>query len=81
MNYASGLSPLNQSIQLQNSDESNVNEFGWNLDGYPYSSALDFEGITFSGIDNVAYTYNKITGRTQVYHQGGFSLNGGTYMY
>ena len=82
VNFIGSLPPATQSIGLTNSNTSEINEFGWNLLGNPFTSALDFEVIAegLSGIENVVYTYDPVARNYRVYQQGGLSLNGGNQL-
>ncbi len=64
-------------VNLTNSNLSNPNEFGWNLLGNPFTSAIDWELITLSGIENSLYKFNPYTKNYTIYQQGGVTINGG----
>jgi len=68
------------SINLTNSGLTNPNQFGWNLVGNPFTSALDWESLTLTGIENTVYRYNTVTQNYSIYQQGGLSLNGGNQL-
>jgi len=68
------------SINLSNSDLANPNQSGWNLIGNPFTSAIDWELVTLSGVENTLYKFNAETKNYSYYQQGGFSLNNGNQL-
>ncbi len=80
INFTGDIPQATQSIDLTNSNVENINEYGWNFVGNPYTSALDFEVIseTFNGIENVYYTLDPETGNYRVYQKGGLAINNGS---
>ena len=66
-----------QSFTLSNNlTNTNLNTRGWNLAGNPYTSAIDWEQVTLSGIENTVYTFDENIQNFRVYQKGGISLNG-----
>ncbi len=80
INFVGNLPAYSQNITLVNTDISNANDNGWNLVGNPYTSALDFEAITLTGIDKAVYTLKDADKNYGIYMQGGLSVNDGSQL-